>query len=133
MIVCRNVPHLAGTLGCHATYNKAARLLLAALAHDEPPQPGHASGKGAGHCPAVKGRTGCVQVQGMDDFGGLQMHAHNYRSNSRFKGQRVIVVGSSFSGVAVALVQLRHAFSFAAQLDGIIVFSLKRWRLCQMR
>lgn len=34
----------------------------------------------------------------MDEFEGLQMHAHNYRSNARFKGQRVIVVGSSFSG-----------------------------------
>ena len=41
---------------------------------------------------------GGVQVQGMDEFEGLQMHAHNYRSNARFKGQRVIVVGSSFSG-----------------------------------
>ena len=37
-------------------------------------------------------------VRGMDDFRGLQMHAHNYRSSSMFTNMRVIVVGASFSG-----------------------------------
>lgn len=37
-------------------------------------------------------------IKGIDDFRGLQMHAHNYRSNSMFAGMRVIVVGASFSG-----------------------------------
>ncbi|DBA97633.1 TPA: Flavin-containing monooxygenase FMO GS-OX5 [Trebouxia sp. C0006] len=42
------------------------------------------------------------QVKGMDDFTGLQMHAHNYRSSSMFAGMRVIVVGASFSGEELA-------------------------------
>lgn len=37
-------------------------------------------------------------IKGIDDFTGLQMHAHNYRSNSMFAGMRVIIVGASFSG-----------------------------------
>ena len=37
-------------------------------------------------------------VRGMDDFRGLQMHAHNYRSSSMFTNMRVIIVGASFSG-----------------------------------
>ena len=38
------------------------------------------------------------EVKGMDDFPGLQMHAHNYRSADMFAEQRVIIVGASFSG-----------------------------------
>ena len=37
-------------------------------------------------------------VTGIDDFPGLQMHAHNFRHSSTFAGMRVIVVGASFSG-----------------------------------
>lgn len=37
-------------------------------------------------------------VKGIDDFPGLQMHAHNYRSAAMFTTQTVIVVGASFSG-----------------------------------
>ena len=37
-------------------------------------------------------------VKGIDDFPGLQMHAHNYRSAAMFTRQTVIVVGASFSG-----------------------------------
>lgn len=37
-------------------------------------------------------------VMGIDDFPGLQMHAHNYRSPAMFTGQNVIIVGASFSG-----------------------------------
>lgn len=44
------------------------------------------------------------EVKGMDDFTGLQMHAHNYRSSSMFAGMRVIVVGASFSGACCSLV-----------------------------
>ena len=43
------------------------------------------------------------EIKGMDDFRGLQMHAHNYRSSSLFAGMRVIVVGASFSGVCYSL------------------------------
>lgn len=42
------------------------------------------------------------EVKGMDDFKGLQMHAHNYRSSSMFAGMQVIVVGASFSGEELA-------------------------------
>ena len=37
-------------------------------------------------------------VKGIDDFPGLQMHAHNYRSAAMFTQQTVIIVGASFSG-----------------------------------
>ncbi|KAL0040489.1 hypothetical protein WJX77_008534 [Trebouxia sp. C0004] len=42
------------------------------------------------------------EIKGMDDFEGLQMHAHNYRSSSIFAGMLVIVVGASFSGEELA-------------------------------
>ncbi|KAL0020530.1 hypothetical protein WJX79_005454 [Trebouxia sp. C0005] len=42
------------------------------------------------------------EIKGMDDFKGLQMHAHNYRSSSMFAGMQVIVVGASFSGEELA-------------------------------
>ena len=42
-------------------------------------------------------------VKGIDDFPGLQMHAHNYRDPAMFAGQVVIVVGASFSGRASVL------------------------------
>ena len=45
------------------------------------------------------------EVKGMDDFPGLQMHAHNYRRSSMFAGMRVIVVGASFSGINLLLLQ----------------------------
>lgn len=38
------------------------------------------------------------EVRGIDDFPGLQMHAHNYRSPAMFAHQTVIIVGASFSG-----------------------------------
>lgn len=41
-------------------------------------------------------------VKGIDDFPGLQMHAHNYRNPAMFEGQVVIVVGASFSGEELA-------------------------------
>ena len=44
------------------------------------------------------------EIKGMDDFKGLQMHAHNYRSSSMFAGMQVIVVGASFSGACYSLV-----------------------------
>ena len=37
-------------------------------------------------------------VKGIDDFPGLQMHAHNYRNPAMFAGRSVIIVGASFSG-----------------------------------
>ncbi len=46
------------------------------------------------------------EIKGMDDFRGLQMHAHNYRSSSMFAGMRVIVVGASFSGACCSLVSI---------------------------
>lgn len=42
-------------------------------------------------------------VKGIDDFPGLQMHAHNYRNPAMFEGQVVIAVGASFSGTASLL------------------------------
>lgn len=44
-------------------------------------------------------------VKGIDDFPGLQMHAHNYRSAAMFTSQTVIVVGASFSGKTVSKLQ----------------------------
>ncbi len=46
------------------------------------------------------------EIKGMDDFRGLQMHAHNYRSSSMFAGMRVIVVGASFSGACYTFVSI---------------------------
>ncbi len=46
------------------------------------------------------------EIKGMDDFKGLQMHAHNYRSKSMFAGMQVIVVGASFSGACYSLVSI---------------------------
>ena len=34
----------------------------------------------------------------MESFPGLQMHCHNYRHAELFQGNRVLVVGASFSG-----------------------------------
>jgi len=44
------------------------------------------------------------EIKGMDDFKGLQMHAHNYRSSSMFADMQVIIVGASFSGACYSLV-----------------------------
>lgn len=37
-------------------------------------------------------------VPGIDTYPGEQLHCHNYRTNSRFAGKTVLVVGASFSG-----------------------------------
>ncbi len=37
-------------------------------------------------------------VVGIDTYPGEQLHCHNYRSNDRFAGKTVLVVGASFSG-----------------------------------
>lgn len=42
-----------------------------------------------------------TQVPGMDAWAGVQLHSHNFRGAAAFKGQRVLVVGASFSGVFV--------------------------------
>ena len=47
------------------------------------------------------------EVQGIDDFPGLQMHAHNYRSAAMFTHQTVIVVGASFSGKTLSCLTFR--------------------------
>jgi cation diffusion facilitator CzcD-associated flavoprotein CzcO len=39
------------------------------------------------------------QVTGMENFPGKQLHCHNYRRNKSFKGEAVLVVGASFSGL----------------------------------
>ena len=39
-----------------------------------------------------------LEVEGREEFTGLIMHSHNYRTAERFKGQRVVVVGAAFSG-----------------------------------
>ena len=44
-------------------------------------------------------------VRGIDDFPGLQMHAHNYRSAAMFTGKTVIIVGASFSGETLSWLQ----------------------------
>ena len=44
-------------------------------------------------------------VKGIDDFPGLQMHAHNYRSPAMFTRQTVIIVGASFSGKTLLWLQ----------------------------
>ncbi|EIE23106.1 FAD/NAD(P)-binding domain-containing protein [Coccomyxa subellipsoidea C-169] len=41
-------------------------------------------------------------VEGLDDFPGLQMHCHNFRHAERFRDQTVVVVGASFSGEEIA-------------------------------
>lgn len=38
------------------------------------------------------------EIDGQDAFPGRQMHSHNYRENSSFHGQTVIVIGASASG-----------------------------------
>jgi len=38
------------------------------------------------------------QVEGMVCFPGRQLHCHNYRHNTSFKDEAVLVVGASFSG-----------------------------------
>jgi cation diffusion facilitator CzcD-associated flavoprotein CzcO len=37
-------------------------------------------------------------LPGLRDFNGPQMHSHDYREPSMFKGQRVLVIGSGVSG-----------------------------------
>lgn len=34
----------------------------------------------------------------MAEWPGCQLHSHNYRGAEQFRGQRVMVVGASFSG-----------------------------------
>lgn len=41
---------------------------------------------------------GSLQVPGMAEWPGLQLHSHNYRGAEQFRGQQVMVVGASFSG-----------------------------------
>lgn len=48
------------------------------------------------------------QVDGIDSFLGLQMHAHNYRTNAIFAGKRVMVIGSSFSGGLFDICKSQH-------------------------
>jgi cation diffusion facilitator CzcD-associated flavoprotein CzcO len=51
------------------------------------------------------GNALCVvgpQIPGMSQWPGLQLHAHNFRGAVQFKGQKVMVVGASFSGQSVA-------------------------------
>ena len=76
-------------------------------------------------------------VRGIDDFPGLQMHAHNYRSAGMFKGQVVVIVGASFSGkVSLWLqhlmlllgIQTRYALSEAVDL---LFLSQKKHSTCQ--
>ena len=38
-------------------------------------------------------------VPGLLEFPGRQLHCHNFRRSDSFKGQRVLVVGASFSGL----------------------------------
>ncbi|KAK9808000.1 hypothetical protein WJX73_002005 [Symbiochloris irregularis] len=51
-------------------------------------------------------------VPGLHSFPGKQIHCHNYRDKHRFKGQRVLVVGASFSGDEIA----RQIASVATQV-----------------
>lgn len=47
-----------------------------------------------------------LQVPGMADWPGLQLHSHNYRGSLQFQGMaQVLVVGASFSGVQQQLMQ----------------------------
>lgn len=39
-----------------------------------------------------------LQIPGMATWPGLQLHSHNFRGAGQFKGQKVMVVGASFSG-----------------------------------
>jgi len=45
-------------------------------------------------------RLCCMQpdIPGIDSFPGKQLHCHNFRHNEPFRGERVLVVGASFSG-----------------------------------
>ena len=40
----------------------------------------------------------CPEVSGSEAFPGTVMHSHNYRHNSAFRGQTVVLVGASASG-----------------------------------
>ena len=45
-------------------------------------------------------RLCCMQpdIPGIDSFPGKQLHCHNFRHNEPFRGERILVVGASFSG-----------------------------------
>jgi putative flavoprotein involved in K+ transport len=64
---------------------------------------------GTWHYPFVVSATGRFgnpiwpAIEGLDAFGGLRMHAHDYRSNDAFAGKRVLVVGNGPSGVDIAV------------------------------
>lgn len=51
-------------------------------------------------------------VRGIPEFRGRQLHSHNFRRPEIFRGQRVLVVGASFSG--------KKCFSFKTSDAGII-------------
>ena len=38
-------------------------------------------------------------LPGLEQFQGLQMHSHDYRSPEKFRGMRVVVLGAAASGV----------------------------------
>lgn len=48
-------------------------------------------------------RLCCMQpdIAGIDSFPGKQLHCHNFRHNEPFRGERVLVVGASFSGECI--------------------------------
>ncbi|PSC67968.1 flavin-containing monooxygenase FMO GS-OX-like 4 isoform A [Micractinium conductrix] len=53
-------------------------------------------------CTGHYARPRLPAIPGQDSFLGLVMHSHNYRSPDAFKGQRVLLLGASSSGVDIA-------------------------------
>ncbi|KXJ25606.1 flavin-containing monooxygenase FMO GS-OX-like 8 [Exaiptasia diaphana] len=46
--------------------------------------------------------------EGIDQFPGRIIHSHDLRNASQFKGDRILVVGDSFSGVDIAIQTLKY-------------------------
>lgn len=70
-------------------------------------------------------------VDGIDSFPGLQMHAHNYRTNAIFAGKRVMVIGSSFSGTSFTASEAQHCFSasYSGHCSACFCWSQPRQRM----
>ncbi|XP_058836358.1 senecionine N-oxygenase-like [Topomyia yanbarensis] len=51
------------------------------------------------------------EYPGSDQFKGLLMHSHDYRSEDRFKGHDVLLVGAGYSASDIAIATVKHAKS----------------------
>lgn len=42
-------------------------------------------------------------IKGMDNFKGILLHSHEYRSSEKFKGMKVVVLGAGASGIDISI------------------------------